>query len=961
MNSRRTLNTLLLVTGIVFLAGAGIVAPNFYPGRRATVRLDAEPHSAAAQQRSKSSVSDSSNATAVQTNRDRWLTEQEKSAGASERARRAATTPQRPAQTSEVTIAEGAATRTEAPLSLERGPKLAEQGQGYRESEDEDEDNGPTNPDGAFRFRRLQLQDEKGEIPPDGLEKARQHVELMKAEQQKRIKVRPKVGEQPGIPEIGIAPDSWTWLGPGNVGGRIRSIVIQPANPNNMWVGSVGGGIWRTTNAGASWFPVNDFQANLAVSTMVINPVNTSVMYAGTGEGFGNADAIQGAGIFKSTDSGVTWNSLASTVNVNFFFVNRLAISTDGSTLLAATSPACCDSIGNTVPGGIWRSTDGGTSWARSTCPNGINPNAPCASAATDINFRPGDSSKAVVGELGAARFSFDGGRTWTAATFNPPIANGGTQATNGRVETASVLSSPAIVYASVNQNNGDVYRSNDGGQSYIRVNTGTNFFGAKGNGWYHNSIWLNPQDADTVIVGGVDLWRGRYTSPNLPLTQISRWQAAPGSSAHADHHIIVAHPGFNNTTNRIVYFGNDGGIYRADDAATVVETSGWTNLNHNLGITQFYGAAGSAMSGNIIGGAQDNGTLTFNGNAQGWNAMSGGDGGYCASDPTDASYFYGEIQNLGIVRSMNGGANAGDISFGIGDANRNPAQANFIAPFVLDPTDPNIMLAGGWSLWRSNDVKSFIPAPTWSIIKSPNAGSIPISAIAVSPSTSNFILVGHNNGDIFLTFNGTDGLPTWQQIDTPNLPNRIVTRLTIDNTRNPTWIYATFGGFAGDDVYRTTNLGATWVDVTGVGATGLPNVPVFSLVFHPSNPNVLYVGTEIGIFTSDDAGANWAPVQNGPANVSVQELFWMGGDLIAATHGRGLYRASGGVYVDCNYNGIQLGTFDLPFKTITAAVDASPTFRTIWIKPCTYFEPAIINRRVELRSLGGTAIIRRP
>jgi photosystem II stability/assembly factor-like uncharacterized protein len=815
---------------------------------------------------------------------------------------------------------------------------------------EEREQPGPDRPDEALRFRQLQMQDEKGEIAPDAMKKALQHLALMKAEQQKRINAQQQSGRQPQeILGAGIRPESWSWLGPGNVGGRIRSIVIQPNNPNNMWVGSVGGGIWRTTNAGASWFPVNDFQANLAVSTIVINPANANIMYAGTGEGFSNVDALQGAGIFKSIDGGVSWNLLASTANVNFFFVNRLAISPNGSTLLAATSPACCDAMGNTVQGGIWRSTDGGATWSRRT-----------NIAAVDIDFRPDDSNRAIAGELGAARFSLDGGQTWTAATFNPPIANGGTAATNGRVETASVLSNSSIVYAAVNQNNGEVYRSNDGGQSYTRVNTGNNFFigGAPNQGWYDNAIWLNPQDPDTVIVGGVHLWRGRYSQPNLPLTQISDGSA---NSAHADHHIIVSHPGFNNTTNRIVYFGNDGGIYRADDAATVVETSGWTRLNNNLGITQFYGAAGNATSGIIIGGAQDNGSLWFNGNSQGWNSMSGGDGGYCASDPTDPNYFYGETQNLGLVRSMNGGVNAGPISFGIGDTNQNPSQSNFIAPFVLDPNNPNTLLAGGWSLWRSNDVKSFIPAPLWAAIKSPTAGLIPISAIAVSPGASTLIVVGHNDGDIFITFNGTAIQPNWAKIDTANLPNRFVARLTFDNTQNPPLIYATFGGFAGDNVYRTANFGGTWTDVSGTGVTGLPAVPVRSLVLHPRNPNLIYVGTEIGIFTSDDAGANWEPTQDGPANVSVDELIWMGNDLIAATHGRGLYRASGGIYVDCNHNGLELGTFDLPFRTITAALNAATTYRTIWLKPCLYNEPAVLNKRVEIRSLGGTAVIRNP
>ena len=146
---------------------------------------------------------------------------------------------------------------------------------------------------------------------------------------------------------------------------------------------------------------------------------------------------------------------------------------------------------------------------------------------------------------------------------------------------------------------------------------------------------------------------------------------------------------------------------------------------------------------------------------------------------------------------------------------------------------------------------------------------------------------------------------------------------------------------------------------------SGLPDVPVRALVLHPHNKNLIYVGTEIGIFSSGDAGATWDVSQGGPANVSVDELFWMGNDLVAATHGRGIYRASGGIYVDCNYNGFQLGTFDQPFKTVAAAVNAmnsfNLTYRPIWIKPCNYNETMTINRRLELRGLGGPAVIGRP
>lgn len=784
----------------------------------------------------------------------------------------------------------------------------------------------------GLQFRRLQLQDENGVVDPNGLRKAIEHIEKMKRVQAERSQKR-----EGQIQEAGIARDSWTWLGPGNIGGRIRSIAIQPGNANNMFVGSVSGGIWRTSNAGASWFPVNDFMANLAVTTIVINPADNNIMFAGTGEGFGNADAIQGAGIFRSGDQGATWTQLAATNNASFNFVNRVAISPNGATLLAATNT------------GVWRSTDGGTNWTLTTF-----------AAALDVDFHPTDNTRAIVGELGASRFSSSGGAAWAAATFTPAIGNAGTLANNGRVELAYAPSNGLIVYASVNLttgvapniSNGEVYRSTDGGGNYARVNVSNNLL--LGQGWYDNAIWVNPQDPNFVIVGGVTLTR----SVDGGTTFVAIGDVG-ANLPHADHHFIVSHPGFNNSTNRTAFFGNDGGIHRmADVSVASPATVGWTELNNNLGITQFYGAAGNQSSGVIVGGTQDNGTLRFTGGTENWTSTQGSDGGYVAADQTNANYFYGEIQNLGVFRSSDGGQTSVFIVSGITDRNC-PAscQTNFIAPLVIDPSEPTRLLAGGWSLWRTNDARG---AAVWNTIKNPSANS-PISAITVSPTNSDFIVVGHNNGDIYLTFNGTATTPGWAKIDTAGLSNNFVTRLVIDNSRSPNWIYATFGSFSGDNVYRSTDLGATWTDITGIGSTGLPNVPVRSLVIHPHNRNLLYVGTEVGIFTSEDAGATWDLPHGGPANVSVDELFWMGGDLIAATHGRGMYRASGGFYVDCNYTGVQIGTFDNPFRTVNAAINALTTYRPIWLKPCNYNETVNSNRRLEIRSLGGTAKIGTP
>ncbi|MCA1817773.1 MAG: DUF1565 domain-containing protein [Acidobacteria bacterium] len=906
-----------------------------------------------------------------------------------------------------------------------------------REGEDED---GPASdhPDEAIRFRNLQLQDEHGRIPLDGLQKAKAHVEVMKAAQQKRLKAQPQprapksltpqaVGAKPNSwvlmepesagglagaeapvgprPEAaGVQPNSWTWLGPGNVGGRIRAIAIHPTNPSSMWVGSVSGGIWHSSDAGASWRPVNDFMANLAVSTLIIDPTNPNVMYAGTGEAFTTSREcdsnrldcssyfVRGGGVFKSTDGGVTWNLLPRTnpadvgvcadagPNCSWSYVNRLAISPNGRTLLAATI------------NGIWRSSDAGATWQNPVVGN----------AWFDVDFDPSNSQNAIASGIGAS-FSTDGGQTFSPSNFADFF--GAPAAIAGRVETAYAPSNPSIVYAGVDRNLGELYRSADGGKNFSLVNgkkippiTGTRYLGSQGG--YDNAIWVNPKDPTNVIVGGIDLWESFNSGQNL--TQMSMWQCGPGNpgscnglSAHADQHMILSHPRFNDTSNRTVYFSNDGGLFRKNDSRDTNQTSGWINLNNGLGITQFYGAAANPNSGQIMGGAQDNGTTIFSGLAgSAWSTTFGGDGGFCAADPRDRVghlYFYGEYVNATVFRSTDGGASADYIycdpslinpqpplppnpsgvcpqGKGIDDAKNG---ANFIAPLTLAPSNPDTLLVGGLSLWRSRDVKT-TPIPTWEAIKPPASNglkapaNVPISTIAVSPNTSSFILVGDNVGRIFLTLQGDAGAATvnnsWRQIS-KGLPPRFVTSIAIDNTKSPNWIYATFGGFSPDNIYRSTDLGKTWQDVTGSGITGLPDVPVRSLAIHPRDPNLLYVGTEIGVFTSEDAGATWEVPQEGPANVSVDQVFWVteefgGDDLFAVTHGRGIYVAAGGIYVDASYTGAESGTFLQPFRTITKAVNAARTYQPIWIRAGTYSDTLTINKPLELRSRGGLVVI---
>jgi photosystem II stability/assembly factor-like uncharacterized protein len=359
----------------------------------------------------------------------------------------------------------------------------------------------PDHPDEAMRWRMMQMVDENGLIPDNALthawEESRQipvdPVVWPKEQNLETIRTPDDDGDHdPNI--AGIQPSGWTWLGPGNIGGRIRTILIHPTNSQIMYVGSVSGGIWKTTNGGTTWAPLNDFMGSLSVASLVMSPTDSNTIYAGTGEGLFTfnllKDSLRGAGVFKSTDGGTTWSQLSATSNSDWFQVARLAINpSNGQILLAATGS------------GIWRTTDGGTTWSkRSSVPM------------LDINFHPTDGTKCIAsGSNGAgAKYSTDGGQTWTSATGLP---------TFGRVEIAYAKSSPTTVYASVDNAGGEIYVSTDGGQTYSVRNTDTNYLNTQGS--YDNIIWVDPTNSNTLIVGGIDLWR--ITNVGTTLTKISR------------------------------------------------------------------------------------------------------------------------------------------------------------------------------------------------------------------------------------------------------------------------------------------------------------------------------------------------------------------------------------------------------------------------------------------------------
>ena len=755
-------------------------------------------------------------------------------------------------------------------------------------------------------YARLIEADDEGEIQANAVENALRQLDSARA----RAKSKPMVagipcGTQvapmslfvgPGMaPGAGVAQSGWTAIGPGNVGGRTRAIVVDPSDPNTIWAGSAGGGVWKSANGGGSWSPVNDMMANLAICCMAVDPSDDNIVYAGTGEGFFNVDALRGAGVFLTKDK-VTWDQLPSTNNPNFHYVNRIAVSKNGKILLAGTSGPTAGTHG------IFRSDE----LSRATWTKVFDERI------GDIKFNPKSSTKAVAGGLrnGEAYYTTNGGKTWKKATHSGVWS--------GRVELAYSLKDPDIVYASIQVNNGEIWRSTDGGKTYRKRKSlnadGDPAMYLGGQGWYDNTIWAgDPSDSNLVIVGGIDLWRS--TNGGTLLSKISDWRE--NKSAHADHHAIVSHPDFDGNSNKVVFFGNDGGVYRTDNAETVgnnsTHTSGWVNLVNGYAVTQFYGGAGKPDTGTIIGGAQDNGTLSNLGAPSGadWVEIHGGDGGYCAADPDDSKKFYGEYTHLAIFRNTDGAkskekwwetyingqfvnsSNQWDwkpVPFRISDSMNE--RALFIAPFILDPNESSRMLAGGESLWKTDNVKKAntnTSGPSWKVIKPSIGTDLNISAIAIADGNEKKIWVGYQTGLVEFTENGTDSIPTWQQIGTsgnnPLNANRFCTRVVVDPKRHKT-VYVMFGGYVQGNIWKTTDEGANW---TNIGSS-LPEAPIRSLALHPRKSKFLYLGTEVGVFTSEDGGASWSPTNEGPTNCSIAELFWMDEKLVCVTHGRGMF-----------------------------------------------------------------------
>ncbi len=708
--------------------------------------------------------------------------------------------------------------------------------------------------------------------------------------------------------------EGWQAHGPGNIGGRSRAMLVHRTQNNLMWTAGVAGGIWKSTDAGASWQPKGDLLVNIAVNSIIQDPALDNVLYAGTGEGFFNGDAVRGQGIFKSTDYGETWMQLAATDNSDFFYVQKLA----------ATRHQKKQRIYAATRTGVFRSTDGGATWTKVLDAIAVRG---CMDLA--IQYFQEDKQNYVFASCGTfaqgtvyRALDVEQGQVWEPVLSQPKM---------GRTSLAIAPSSPNVVYALASYYDAAapanllyamraVYRSDFSGaagtwQTQVqyddpnKLNTlqltnpvyaylGTCFGPPNvdtylNQGWYDNQIAVDPKNPDIVWTAGIDLMRSDDGGRNWGVASYWWFNATDPNYSHADNHAITFHPKYNGDSNRQMFAASDGGIHRTDDARAPVGTTvasvcgnpvagqvAWQSLNNGYQVTQFYHGAVYPDGQTFFGGTQDNGTLrgTVRG-GQNWSTIRGGDGGYVAVDKTDTTVIYGENTGKTLQRSTNGGGSWTLIVSGLDAA----GNYQFIHPFAMDPSNSSRLWYGGAYAYRSDN-----RGTAWT--RASQFFASRIASWGISPSDPNRVYVGVQHlppysGLIFTTPTATTA--TSATIWAVTQPRQgYVSSIAVDPA-NPQVAYATYStyNFPGHigHVFRTTDGGATW---SRIDAT-LPDMPVHSVVVHPAQPDTLYIGTDLGVFVTTDGGGSWLRENTGFANVVTEHLEINNGRLFAFTHGR--------------------------------------------------------------------------
>lgn len=766
------------------------------------------------------------------------------------------------------------------------------------DEDEEEEGKEPDRPDLAFEQDFLRTMDPKlGRPTPEVLDDIRK----------RNITYFDRIPEQAvqALPGSSVAT-AWTERGPNNVGGRVRGLAWDPndATLKKVWTGGVTGGLWYNndiTNANSAWVAVNQFWNTLSISAIAFDPVNPRTMYVGTGEGFGTGAAV-GNGIWKSTDAGATWTQLPSTVN--FSYVNDIVVRNEDGTgvVYAAVDGGFYQGVWhNAASAGLQRSTNGGQSWTQVLPKIGtqsINYVPASLAIGKDNRLWVGSKASPYGGtDRGGGRVLLSENGTSWGVSDSVGVANG-----RGRVLVATAPSNEKFAYSFV-ENNGKVgalRRTTDGGTSWSNMGSqpddqdngipADDF--TRGQAWYDQSMAVDPVDSNVVLIGGIDLFRSR--DGGTTWAHISKWSNNANlntlscSLVHADQHVIRYRPSDSST----VVFGTDGGVYYTNTVGTATTQAVINARNRNLNVTQFYAGAihPGAGSNFFLAGSQDNGTQRFT--AAGMNSTTqatGGDGADCFIDQTLPNFQITSYVYNVFYRSTNGGTSFGTL---LNDQN----TGSFINVACYDDQQHilySYRTAGssGGSLYA---IKNIHTTPVVDSLKLSNLTS-GVTALKVSPHTvgSTTLYIGTSSGVLMKVEKANTGSPVVTTI-TGTLPTGSISCIEVG--RNENELLVTHFNYGINRIWYSSNGGATWVNKMG----NFPNMPVRWALFNPVRRDTeVILATELGIYGTTNFNTSspvWNPVNNGFANVRTDMLQIRRSDyqVMAATHGRGLFTSNG-------------------------------------------------------------------
>ncbi len=668
----------------------------------------------------------------------------------------------------------------------------------------------------------------------------------------------------------------WEFAGPTNIGGRIVDIEFTYLNPNIVYAGAATGGVFKSTDMGTTWFPIFDAAATLSIGDICIDKTDPNIIYVGTGEANGGHNNFPGAGIYKSTDAGLTWANigLENTCSIGRIIIdpqnrNKIFVAAVGSYFVPNSER------------GLYVSNDAGLTWNKSLS---ISDSTGCI----DVVMHPTDNSILLasmwerVRQPGYAHLygptsgiykSTDGGVNWVKITTGIPNSN----TTNvGRIGFDVSKSSPNLVYSMFNDgyNYTGFYKSTNFGTSWTEVDTDNEISAGVNNfSWYFGQVRVHPTNPQIVYALDVSFMRSTNGGQTWPII----YGYGGPDQLHVDHHALA----FNPENPNYILEGNDGGINISTDAGVT-----WSQ-RAILPITQFYEIGLDKNNPQrLYGGTQDNNTIrTMTGAVNDWESIYGGDGMYVTVDYTNSNIIYAESQFGNLGKSTNGGSYFDYALNGI----NSDEPTNWSTPVIMDPNNHNVLYYGTNKLYRTTDGANnwtAISSDLTSGLYSPRLGTV--TTIAVAKHNSNYIYAGTDDSQIWVSKN--NGV-TWTEVS-EGLPVRWVTRLIVDPA-NENIVYATFSGLRWKDpeshVFKSTDAGTTWQDING----NLPDAPCDAFAVDNNDPNILYLGNDIGAFVSFNGGTTWEVLGNGLPVVPVNDMKIQEetNTLIIGTHGRSMYK----------------------------------------------------------------------